>query len=141
MTTRIGVVVVGHGALAPAVVNAARNILGAIDAVVGVAIESSAPMADNRQKLAEAIASVDRGHGVILLSDVFGGTPSNLCLSFLQPSKVGVISGFNLPMVVKLAGGLQTQPFDQVMATLPAYGQKNIVNASNVLEGKLNAGI
>lgn len=139
-SARIGVVLVGHGQIAPAMVNAARNILGSLDAIVGVAVESNAPVDDNRRLLAEAIASVDQGHGVLLLSDMFGGTPSNLCLSFLKSTVVEVISGFNLPMVIKLAGGLQLKPFAEVMKVLTSYGQKNIVNASDVLEGKIDAG-
>lgn len=138
--TRVGVVVVGHGQIAPAMINAVQNILGGTEAMVGVAIDSTAAVDINRQHIATAILSVDRGHGVLLLSDMFGGTPSNLCLSFLRPGHVEVLSGFNLPMVIKLAGDLQTHPLKEVVMQLLAYGQKNIVNASQVLEGKIHAG-
>ncbi|MBI2343647.1 MAG: PTS sugar transporter subunit IIA [Deltaproteobacteria bacterium] len=134
----IGVVVVGHGNFAPAMVQAARSILGDISHVVGVAIDSSAPVELNRQQIASAIREVDLGHGVVLLTDMFGGTPSNLCLSFLQPKLLEVISGVNLPMLIKLAGGLQREPFEKIIPFLQIYGQKNIVNASNVLQGKLD---
>jgi mannose PTS system EIIA component len=136
---RIGIVVVGHGTLAPSMVSAATGILGQVHGVVGVAIDSSASVDESRRKVAQAIETVDTGHGVLLLTDMFGGTPSNLCISFLQPHKIEVISGFNLPMIIKLAGNLQQQPLADIVSFIQNYGQKNIVNASQILEGNIDA--
>ncbi len=136
---RIGVVIVGHADIPPAMGDAARTIVGHIEGVVAVGIAANASIDVSRQRLAKAIAAVDSGNGVLLLSDMFGGTPSNLCLAVAQSDRIAVISGFNLPMLIKLVGGYQTRPFAEVLATLPIYGQKNIVNACTIVEGKTDA--
>lgn len=134
----IGIVVVGHGQLATAMVAASRSILPEAQAVAGVAIDSTAPVQEGRAHIAAAIQQVDQGGGVLLLTDMFGGTPSNLCLSFLEPKHIEVLSGVNLPMLIKLLGGMQSQPFTDVIPLIQHYGQKNIVVASQVLQGTLD---
>ena len=79
---------------------------------------------------------MDKGKGVLLLSDMFGGTPSNLCLSFLGRPRLEVISGINLPMLIKLAGEKNRSSFEDLVEFIRDYGRKNIVIASKVLEGK-----
>jgi mannose PTS system EIIA component len=133
----IGVVVVGHGAIATAMLHEAEQIIKETQHALSVPIDSSAPVDSNRQTIATAIERVDQGVGVLLLTDMFGGTPSNLCLSFLEPTRIEVISGVNLPMLIKLLGGMQAQPFTEVIDFIQHYGQKNIVIASKVLEGKI----
>lgn len=132
----IGVVVVGHGEIAPAMLREAQQIIKEVEHAVAVAIDSGAPVEQSRQQIAKAIQTVDQQGGILLLTDMFGGTPSNLCLSFLETAKVEVISGVNLPILIKLLGGLQLQPFSEVTEFIQHYGQKNIVIASQVLEGK-----
>lgn len=134
----IGIVAVGHGNLTTAMVETVRKIMPDACQVSSVEIESNAPVEENRKKIARAIQAVDQGAGVLLLTDMFGGTPSNLCLSFLKPEQVEVISGLNLPMLIKLLGGMQQQHFMEVVTFIQRYGQKNIVIASHVLQGKLD---
>lgn len=133
----IGIVIVAHDAIAEAMLSAAQKIVPDFKNVCALGIDSNAPVDSNRQRIADAIASVDKGKGILLLTDLFGGTPTNICLSFLSPSKYEVISGINLPMLIKLANGLQNQPFDEVVPFIRQYGERNIVIASQVLNGKI----
>jgi len=134
----VGIVVVSHDNIAKEMVAVATSILRHIEGITAVGINSNAPVESNRQKIADAITAVDRGKGVLLMSDMFGGTPSNLCLSFLGRSKTEVISGMNLPMLIKLAGDRGKHPFEELVDFIRDYGRKNIVIASKVLEGKFS---
>ncbi|MBI4237530.1 MAG: PTS sugar transporter subunit IIA [Deltaproteobacteria bacterium] len=139
MTSKlIGIVAVGHGNLTTAMVDAVRKIMPDAQQITSVEIDSNAPVEENRKKIGRAIQAVDQDVGVLLLTDMFGGTPSNLCLSFLKPNRIEVISGLNLPMLIKLLGGMQQQHFNEVVTFIQRYGQKNIVIASHVLQGKLD---
>ncbi len=133
----IGIVVVSHDNIAQEMVSVTRKIIPDAMSLNSVAIDSNESVEVNRQKIAAAIKDVDTGDGVFLLSDMFGGTPSNLCLSFLGTPKLEVISGINLPMLIKLAGDNKRQSFEQMVEFIRDYGRKNIVIASNVLEGKI----
>lgn len=133
----IGVVVVAHDNIADAMLEAAKKIISDFQNVCALGIDSNAPVEKNRQLIAEAIARVDKGDGVLLLTDLFGGTPTNLCLAFLSPEKYEVISGFNLPMLIKIGSGLQKKPFAEVVQFIQEYGERNIVIASRVLNGKM----
>ncbi|PIR20169.1 MAG: PTS fructose transporter subunit IIA [Deltaproteobacteria bacterium CG11_big_fil_rev_8_21_14_0_20_47_16] len=133
----IGIVVIAHDSLADALLTTAKKIIPDFENVVALGIDSNAPVEKNRQAIAGAIAQVDKGDGVLLLTDLFGGTPTNICLSFLSPNKYEVISGVNLPMLLKLASGMQSKPFDEVIPFIQQYGERNIVIASRVLHGKI----
>jgi PTS system mannose-specific IIA component len=98
----IGVVVVTHGQLAIELVNSAEAIAGDLPGFAAVSIGWHEDTEDARDEIARAIARVDRGSGVLILTDMFGGTPSNLSMSFLEQGRVEVITGVNLPMLIKL---------------------------------------
>ena len=132
----IGIVVVSHGNIGCEMVTATRRIFPEATHLAGVAVESNDPPESIRGQIAEAVASVDRGDGVLILTDMFGGTPSNISLSFLAPSRVEVVSGFNLPMLVKLANLKEGASFADTVTFIQQYGQRNIVIASNVLSGR-----
>src|SRR6476469_1725494 len=100
----IGVVVVTHGQLATELVNAAEMIVGDLPQFAAVSIGWHDEVNDAREDIAQAIERVRADGGVLLLTDMFGGTPSNLGLTFLETDKVEVITGVNLPMLIKLAG-------------------------------------
>jgi PTS system mannose-specific IIA component len=134
----IGIVVVSHDNIAREMVAVANNIMKDVEGVASVSIDSNAPVEVNRQKIIASIDSVDKGEGILLLSDMFGGTPSNLCLSFLGKPKLEVISGINLPMLIKLIGDRNKLEFENLAEFIRDYGRKNIVIASKVLEGKIN---
>ena len=102
-TDRVGVVVVSHGQLATELLNAAEMIVGELPQFTAVSIGWHDDVDVAREAIARAIAKVDRGHGVLLLTDMFGGTPSNLGLTFLEAGRIEIITGVNLPMLLKLA--------------------------------------
>lgn len=131
----IGTVVVAHGNIGIEMVRVARSIVTDAAPMVGVALEHDENVETIRQKIRAAISEVDRDGGVLLLSDMFGGTPSNLCLSFLQEGKVEVITGVNLPVLIKLASFRGDKPLAQVALFIKEYGQKNIALAGEVLKG------
>ena len=99
----IGVVVVSHGRLADEFVAAAEHVLGPQDQMRAVAIGPYDNMEERRADIIDAVRTVDRGAGVIVLTDMFGGTPSNLAISVINQVKIEVIAGVNLPMLIKLA--------------------------------------
>src|SRR6202030_1928789 len=99
----IGVVVVTHGQLAIELVNAAEMIVGDLPQFTAVSIRSHDDVGDGRQEIAQAIERVSGDGGVLVLTDMFGGTPSNLGMTFLEKDRIEVITGVNLPMLIKLA--------------------------------------
>lgn len=132
----IGIVVVGHDNLPAEFLKAAQTILPDFSQVTAVKIDSNAPLADSHQLVATAVQEVNTGDGVLILTDLFGSTPSNVCLSFLSPQKCEVISGINLPMLIKLGSGLQQKSLPEVVEFIKCYGQNNIVIASHILDTK-----
>src|SRR5476649_773643 len=98
----IGVVVATHGKLAEELIRTAEAVVGEIAQIVPVSIVATSP--DVRTELKAAIQRVDQGQGVLLLTDIFGGSPTNLCLSFLTERQVEVVTGVNLPMLLQLPG-------------------------------------
>jgi PTS system mannose-specific IIA component len=101
--THIGVVVVTHGQLATELLNAAEMIVGDLPGFTAVSIGWHDDVEVAREAIAQAIAKTDAGRGVLILTDMFGGTPSNLGLTFLEPGRIDVVTGVNLPMLIKLA--------------------------------------
>ena len=130
----IGTVVVTHDNIAVEMVSTVKRIVPDAKGVVAVAISSDDPVETNRQKIAAAIKEVDTGEGVLLMTDMFGGTPSNICLSFLEDKNIEVISGLNLPMLINLVSNASGLPFAELAEFIQNYGQKNIVIASHVLK-------
>ncbi|MGB3738929.1 MAG: PTS sugar transporter subunit IIA [Pontixanthobacter sp.] len=100
----IGLILVTHGNLAGEFVNAMEHVVGRQDAIVTVCIGPADDMEKRRAEITDAIAAVDSGQGVIILTDLFGGTPSNLAISLMEKGRVEVIAGTNLPMLIRLAG-------------------------------------
>lgn len=130
----IGAVVVTHGKLARELLAATERIVGSTEAFIDVALGWEDEVADARQQIRAAIDTVDRGAGVLVFTDMFGDTPTNISLSFLQPGHVEIITGVNLPMLVKLAS-LQgsDMPLREVARQLRARGQASIQIASEIL--------
>src|SRR5688572_28654077 len=102
-TEMIGVVVVSHGRLADEFVAAAEHVLGPQDQMRAIAIGPNDNMEERRADIIDAVRTVDRGDGVVILTDMFGGTPSNLAISVINQVKTEVIAGVNLPTLIKLA--------------------------------------
>ena len=129
----IGVVVVTHGQLATELVNAAETIVGDQRQFAAVSIGWHDDVDDAREELRQAMARVAGDAGVLLLTDMFGGTPSNISLSFLADHKVEVVTGVNLPMLIKLATLSEDKPLEELASFIKSYGQRNISVASEIL--------
>lgn len=129
----IGVVVVAHGELAQELLRTTEMIVGPQEHFVAVSVNAERDSAQERRAIDEAIRKVDRGNGVLLLTDLFGGTPSNICLSFLKEMKVEVVSGVNLPMLVKLPYLTSSHDLKEVANLATEYGKQNISVASRRL--------
>jgi PTS system mannose-specific IIA component len=132
----IGVVVVTHGQLATELVNAAEMIVGDLPQFTAVSIGWHEDVNDARDDIAQAIARVDGQHGVLVLTDMFGGTPSNLGMTFLATDRVEVITGVNLPMLIKLAGLRSSSDLLAVAREMRDHGRAAIWVASDLLRGE-----
>ena len=132
----VGVVVASHGKLAEELIRTAEAVVGPLPQVRPVAVVASDP--EVRHKVADAIRAVDGGEGVVLLTDLLGGSPTQLCLSFLNERKVEVVTGVNLPMVLKLVSLRSSgKPIAQLARELAEAGRNSIGHASELLRGKL----
>jgi PTS system mannose-specific IIA component len=136
----IGVVVVTHGQLATELVNAAEMIVGDLPQFAAVSIGWHDEVNDAREDIVQAIARVRGDGGVLLLTDMFGGTPSNLGLTFLEADRVEVITGVNLPMLIKLASLQSAQDLIAVAREMAEHGRTAIRVASDLLRGDKPAG-
>ena len=129
----IGLVLVTHGRLATEFVVAMEHVVGPQRAIAPICIGPDDDMESRRADIANAIAAVDSGRGVIVLTDLFGGTPSNLAISLMKPGKVEVIAGINLPMLIRLEGARRTMNVGDAVAAAREAGRKYISVASEVL--------
>ncbi|MGD8326091.1 MAG: PTS sugar transporter subunit IIA [Sphingomonadales bacterium] len=129
----IGLVFVTHGRLAEEFLAAVEHVVGPQNAVQTICIGPDDDMEKRRDEIAAAIEEVDEGKGVILLTDMFGGTPSNLATTLMDRPDVDVIAGINLPMLIKLAQVRQNVTLDEAVAAAEEYGHKYINVASKVL--------
>ncbi len=127
----VGIVLVTHGGIAQEMHAAVEMIVGPVEQYVPV---SSDPPEDVRERIAQAIEVTDSGDGVLIMTDMFGGTPANIALSFLNEKKIEVVTGANLPMLVKLATGRGNQTLAELARFICEYGQKNISVASSLLQ-------
>ena len=132
----IGLVLVTHGALATEFVTAMEHVVGKQRAIAAICIGPDDDMDARREDIARAIAEVDGGRGVIVLTDLFGGTPSNMAISLMQPGKIEVIAGINLPMLIRLEGARRTMGVRDAVAAAREAGRKYISVASEVLGEK-----
>jgi len=132
----IGVVVVTHGQLANELVNAAEMIVGDLPQFAAVSIGWHDDVNDAREDIAQAIERVRGDNGVLLLTDMFGGTPSNLGMTFLEKDRLEVITGVNLPMLIKLAGARVSNDLTGVAQAMREHGRNAIWVASEFLRGE-----
>ena len=132
----IGVVVVTHGHLATELLNAAETIVGDLPQFTAVSIGWHDDVQDAREEIAQAIARVNAEHGTLLLTDMFGGTPANLGITFLDTGSVEVITGVNLPMLIKLASMTDRADRLEVARELREHGKNAIWVASDPLRGE-----
>ncbi|SMF34447.1 PTS sugar transporter subunit IIA [Neorhizobium sp. CSC1952] len=132
----IGLVLVTHGKLAEEFRHAVEHVVGPQKFIETVSIGPEDDMDQRRQDIVDAVARADDGSGVIILTDMFGGTPSNLSISVMDSGKTEVIAGMNLPMLIKLAGVRSDNNMDKALVEASEAGRKYINVASRVLSGK-----
>ncbi|NIQ38233.1 MAG: PTS fructose transporter subunit IIA [Proteobacteria bacterium] len=130
----IGVVVVTHCRLAEELICAAELIVGQLKGFKGISIDPKSDPDEIRERIAGAIRKVDRGSGVLILTDMFGGTPSTISFSFLQDNRIEVVTGVNLPMLLKLSTYEGDMTLAELAEFIKSYGQKNINIASEILQ-------
>jgi len=129
----IGMVLVTHGNLAVELIAALEHVVGPQDNVAAVCIGPNDDMEHRRAEILECANSVDNGDGSVLLTDMFGGTPSNLAISVMDKADIEVVAGVNLPMLIKLASVRETEPLAQAVASAQEAGRKYINIASQLL--------
>jgi PTS system mannose-specific IIA component len=134
MKQMIGIVIVTHSALADEFLMATQQIVGTVEGIEPISIDPSDPIEEVEKRIKKGIKKVDAGKGVLILTDMFGGTPSNISLSFQEKGKVEIVTGVNLPMLIKLSTLREEQSLDELASFIKSYGQKNIHLASEILE-------
>lgn len=132
----IGLVIVTHGELAAEFRSALEHVVGPQDQLETISIGPDDDMEQRRNDILNAMRSVDTGQGAILLTDMFGGTPSNLAISVMENTKVEVIAGINLPMLIKLASVRGDSDITEAVQQAQDAGRRYISVASQILSGK-----
>lgn len=130
----IGVVIVTHGQLGRELVTAAEMIIGEGLHIAAVSIGWHDDVNEVKNEIEKAITKVDQGQGALILTDMFGGTPSNLALSFLERNNIEIVTGVNLPMVVKLASQKEAIHLHEFAQSVCEQGKRNIVLASEFIK-------
>ena len=132
----IGIVIVTHGRLGEALIEAAEFIIGGRSkALVSVSIDINQSAEKLRNNIQEGIKKVDKKDGVLILTDMFGGTPSNLSYSFLEEGHIEVLSGVNLPILVQAINSREKLELSKLVTSLEKFGKKSISLASGILKG------
>jgi len=132
----IGMVLVTHGHLATEFRAALEHVVGPQKQIETITIGPEDDMEQRRKDIIAAVNHVDRGDGVVVLTDMFGGTPSNLAISVMEGAKVDVVAGINLPMLIKLASVREDATLEQAVVQAQDAGRKYISVASRILSGK-----
>lgn len=134
----VGIIIVAHFQIVQAFLNTLRIIAGdeaeKSNNVKGISIDLNEDVELARKRISQAIKEVDKGEGVLILTDMLGGTPSNLGLSFLEEGKVEVLTGFNLPMLLRLKDLKDKMPLSKLSREIQEYGKKSIYLAGEILK-------
>ena len=133
----IGVIITTHGNLGSELIKAAELIKGKLEGVSYISVDQTNGMEEIKKEISSSIKKLEQGQGVLILTDLFGGTPSNISLSFLKEGKLEVVTGVNLPMLLKLYDKRQEMNLQDFALYIKDYGKKNIYLASEVLSKKV----
>lgn len=133
----IGVLITTHASLGSELIRAAEMIKGEMPGVMHISIDQTSGMEEIKNEISAAIKKLDEGDGVLILTDLFGGTPANVSLSFMKEGKVEVVTGVNLPMLLKISEGRDKMPLKEFARFIREYGVKNIYVASEILDKKI----
>jgi mannose PTS system EIIA component len=132
----IGALITTHGNLGNELIKAAELIKGPLSDILPVSVDQTKNLEDIKKEISNAIKKLDKGKGVLILTDLFGGTPSNISLSFMKEGKVEVLTGVNLSMVLKLSEVKEDMTLRDFACLIKNYGEKNIMLASEILDKK-----
>ena len=132
----IGVLITTHGNLGSELIKAAELIRGSLKGIIPISVDQTKGVEDLKKEISAAMKKLDQGQGVLILTDLFGGTPSNISLSFMKVGKVEVITGVNLPMLLKLPDIREGMSLKEFAQNIKDYGIKNISLASEILSKK-----
>jgi len=132
----IGTLITTHGNLGNELIKSAELIKVPLEDTLYICIDQTKDVEDVKKEISTAIKKLDKGKGVLILTDLFGGTPSNISLSFIKEGKVEVLTGVNLPMVLKLSEAKQDMTLKEFAILIKNYGEKNILLASEILNKK-----
>ena len=132
----IGIVIVAHGGLAREYLSAIEHVVGKQPGIVAVTIEADHDRAGKQAEICTVANDVDTGDGVVVVTDLYGGSPSNLSLLACQPENRRILYGMNLPMLIKLATLRDDKPLEELAAMIREYGRRNISVASELLPEK-----
>ncbi|MEE8604019.1 MAG: PTS sugar transporter subunit IIA [Candidatus Aminicenantaceae bacterium] len=132
----IGGIIVSHGKLAEELLNALTIILGEVVNMEAISIGWYDDVEDSKRKINQSLKRVDQKNGVLIFTDMFGGTPSNLSFSFLKDDRIEIITGVNLPMLIKFVSHQRSNKLKEVAKKVVEQGKKNIHLASALLSSK-----
>ncbi len=130
----IGAVIITHGSLAASLLEAAELIAGKAENIKAISVKSSDATELVRSSLTQAVKEVNSGNGVVIFTDMFGGTPTNIALSVLEVGKIEVVTGVNLPIVLRFLNHRGNRQLKELVTLLKEYGQKSIVLAGDMLK-------
>ena len=134
----IGIVVITHGMLGYELIKAAELIKGELTDIISISVDATKGVEDLKKEITGAIKKADTGNGVLILTELSGGTPSNISLSFLKKGKIEVVTGVNLPMLLKISDFRKETKLDSFANCVKDYGKKNIRLATEVLNRKID---
>jgi mannose PTS system EIIA component len=134
----IGTLITTHGNLGDELIKSAELIKGPLEDILHIRIDQTKNVEDLKKEISNAIKKLDKGKGVLILTDLFGGTPSNISLSFIKEEKVEVLTGVNLPMMLKLSEAKEDMTLREFACLIKNYGEKNIMLAIEILSKKAN---
>jgi len=132
----VGAVIVAHSFIGKELIATAEYIVGKMEGIASVSIDCQMSALEARKIISEAIKKIDQGEGVLILTDLFGGSPSNIAFSFLNKEKVEVITGVNLPMILTFWNKRKSMDLMELAKSLQLSGRRNIVVAKNLMEAK-----
>ena len=131
-----GTLITTHGNLGDELIKSAELIKGPLENIMHICIDQTKDVEELKKEISNAIKKLDKGKGVLILTDLFGGTPSNISLSFMKEGKVEVVTGVNLPMLLKLSDAKEGMALNEFACFIKDYGKKNISLASEILNKK-----
>ncbi len=132
----VGAVIVTHSRIGERLIETAEFMVGRMDGIIAVSVDLETNVFEARRRIAEAVKQVDRGDGVLILTDLFGGSPSNIALSFLNPEGIDVITGVNLPMIITFRNKREGRSLLELAKSIQLSGVRSIARARDLMQKK-----